>query len=334
MRSLPHNAMSLLAATALLAACDSTPKTTEPATDMESPNVAVFGGEWSEPVLLDEAVNSPSGELGPELSPDRLSLYFNSNRPLEGFASFNIWVSQRACLDCPWQPARPLPAPINGTDNGGQATLSRDGHLLFFLSNREGSEPLADGSGPSEDIWMATRKNPTDDFGWENPVRPASAPGCESDGRVNTEQHDQVGGYVVAAPGGNAQLYFTRAPELRIYRVTVGRDGNALDCAEPVTELGQPGRAPSVRADGRELIFWAPASRGGRGASDLWVSARRNVTDPWTTPVNLGAPINSPFGELDNGLSHDGTTLVFSSGQARGGLGLSDIWIATRKRGP
>lgn len=329
------DAAGALAAVALLVACNNTAAPTRPGADLAAPAFAVFGGEWSEPVLLDAAVNSPFRELGPELSPDKLSLYFNSDRPADGFAQFNIWVPQRTCLECPWQPARLLPPPINGTDNGGQATLSRDGHLLFFLSNRGGSEPLPDGSGPSEDIWMATRLNPNDDFGWQDPARPTSAPGCDGDGRVNTERHDQVGAYVVAAPGGNAQLYFTRdAPEGRVFRVTVDRHGNALDCAQPVTELEQPATAPSVRADGRELIFWAPTSRGGLGAADLWVSRRLNVVDPWSAPVNLGGPINSPFAELDNGLSHDGTTLVFAAGRARGGLGLNDIWVSTRSRGP
>jgi len=328
MRSLPHNAMSLLAATALLAACDSTPRTTEPVTDWGSPSFAVFGGEWSEPVLLDEAVNSPFREFGPEMSEDKLSLYFNSNRPLDGFAFFNIWVSRRACLDCPWQPARPLPTPINGVDNEGQATLSPDGHLLFFLSNRTGSEPLADGSGPSEDVWMTTRKDPNDDFGWENPVRLVSPAACEGDARVNTERNEFVSAYVLAASGGHADIYFGRQAA-GTFRATISRNGEVLSCAEPIGDLG----APSVRGDGRELIFWANRA-GGLGGADLWVSTRHNVTQPWSPPVNLGAPINTPFADLEPGLSHDGTTLVFSSAQARGGLGLQDIWIATRKRGP
>lgn len=81
------------------------------------------------------------------------------------------------------------------------------------------------------------------------------------------------------------------------------------------------------------MVFFS-GRPGGLGGADLWVSTRRNVTDPWSEPVNLGAPVNTSAAELDGSLSHDGTTLVFPAGAARGGLGLQDIWISTRRRGP
>lgn len=320
-----------LAAAALLVACNGETAPTESGTHIAPPAYAVFGGEWSEPVLLDAAINSPFLELSPHLSPRKLSLYFNTDRPVEGHADVTIWVSQRACLDCPWQPARPLPPPINVMDLAGVPTLSHDGHLLFWSSNRAGSEPLADGSAPSQDIWMATRKNPNDDFGWENPVRLVSPSFCAGEARVNTEGFESPGSYVVTAVGGHSHLYFVR--ESTPLRVTINHGGEVLSCAAQVTELGEPVGSPIiVRADGLELTFWAPPVRGGLGA-DFWVSTRRNVTEPWSTPENLGPPINTPIADLTGGLSHDGTTLVFSSGRARGGLGLTDIWISTRTRG-
>lgn len=285
--------------------------------------------EWSEPVRLGPEINSSARELAASLSPDKLSLYFNSNRA-EGLGEFDIWVSQRACLECPWEPAQNLGPPVNGSDNGGQAMISRDGHLLFFLSNREGSVPLADGSGLSEDLWMTRRTNPQDDFGWENPVNLGPY--------VNTEANETSPSYLVAAPDGHAQLYFSRAPDLGIFRATINRNGEVLAPAEPVSELGQPARSPRVRADGLELIFWANNRTDEAGTffpgADLWVSTRGNVTDPWSTPQNLGPPVNSPFADLEGRLSHDGTTLLFASGQARGSLGFQDIWISTRTRGP
>jgi hypothetical protein len=322
--------ITLGALLALVAAgCDGESAPTAPGADA-APALAVFGGDWSEPVLLDAAVNSPFRELSPRLSPDKLSLYFNTDVPVEGLPDLNIWVARRPCLDCPFEPARLLPPPVNGPDHAGVASLSHDGHILFWSSNREGSAPLADGSGPSQDIWMATRKDPKDDFGWEDPRRLVSPPECEGEARVNTEAFESPGSYVAVAPGAPAELYFGRQEDLRIFRVAIGRWGEVLGCAEPIPELAPPVRSPTVRADGLELVFWAP---GAVGASDVWSSTRRSVNEAWSAPENLGPPVNSPFADLAPGLSHDGTTLVFASGPARGGLGFQDIWISTRARG-
>src|SRR2546426_8181165 len=62
--------------------------------------------EWSEPVNLGSIINTTFNEQGPSLSNDELSLYFGSDRP-GGFGGFDIWVSRRACTDCPWE------APVN-----------------------------------------------------------------------------------------------------------------------------------------------------------------------------------------------------------------------------
>ena len=77
-----------------------------------------------------------------------------------------------------------------------------------------------------------------------------------------------------------------------------------------VQELSLPGIADgamTVRADGRELIFWsggAAASRPGTvGLADLWVSNRNSVNDAWSIPRNLGLPVNTPFAELSATLS-------------------------------
>jgi hypothetical protein len=327
-----RNALTPLAVAALVAACDGGAGPTQLAPTGADPAQSWRFSEWSEPVLLDGAVNSPHRELSPTLSPDGLSLYFNSDRPGAGPGLVNIWVARRACEACPWQAAQPLPAPVNGPGIHGTAVLSRAGHLLFWSSNRPGSEPAADGSEVSQDIWMVHRPDPRDDFGWADPVRIVSAPGCQGEGRVNTERDEFLGSHVVAETRGYATLYFGRdnAPPLQ---VRIDRHGQALGCAEAIAELGAAS-PPSVRADGKELVFTAAAGPDGIGGPDLWVSTRPNPTAPWSTPVNLGEPVNSPFADLIGaGLSHDGTTLLWASAAARGGLGRQDIWMSTRAPG-
>ena len=91
------------------------------------------------------------------------------------------------------------------------------------------------------------------------------------------------------------------------------------------------GGAPSVRKDGREMVFWASSRTPTLGGADIWATTRHNITDLWSTPVNLGAPINTAFADLEVAISAEGNTLVFSSGRQRApSLGLNDIWITTR----
>src|SRR5688572_16525842 len=92
--------------------------------------------EWSAPANLGPMINTTNAEASATLSPDGLSLYFSSDRP-GGLGGTDIWVSHRACAECPWS------MPINvGVLNSVAAesapSLSVDGHLLFFLSGRPG----------------------------------------------------------------------------------------------------------------------------------------------------------------------------------------------------
>jgi Tol biopolymer transport system component len=111
-----------------------------------------------------------------------------------------------------------------------------------------------------------------------------------------------------------------------------------LTLGEP-TNLGAPVNSsrseggPDISADGLSLYFSSDRS-GGRGGEDIWVATRPTQHDPWSTPVNLGAPVNSSASESFPCISADGLTLYFSDffyGSARpGGRGGKDLWMSTR----
>lgn len=64
--------------------------------------------------------------------------------------------------------------------------------------------------------------------------------------------------------------------------------------AQAVAELNTTSAdgCPIQSPDG--LSFYLASNRPGTlGGLDVWVATRTNVDDPWSTPVNLGAPINS-----------------------------------------
>lgn len=301
-----------LFAIALLAACS-----TEQAEGPSSPSYHFFGhSEWSEPVNLGATVNSAAQEGSPTLSPDGLSLYFQSNR-MGGVGGNDLWVSRRVCDDCAWGAPVNL-AVINTTANENGAELSNDGHLLFFQSNRPGSQLL--------DIWMSRRADPKDDLGWELPVNLGPD--------VKTAAQETGPEYLQNAEPGAPNLYFARGPNTEfqdIYLASVTRDGAVRGPVVLVAELSDPtvnDASPALRGDGRE-IFFNSSRVGTLGLSDLWVSTRRSLHDPWSTPVNPGAPLNTADDDNAPSLSLDGRTLVFTSTRP-GGLGRQDIWMATR----
>jgi Tol biopolymer transport system component len=107
--------------------------------------------------------------------------------------------------------------------------------------------------------------------------------------------------------------------------------GGGFGAAQPVVELNDPAAndiQPNVRKDGRELVFSSNRT-GTLGSQDIWVATRAHVDDPWSTPVNLGAAVNTAVSESRPSLSWDARTLLF--GRTPGPEGNSDIFITTRE---
>jgi Tol biopolymer transport system component len=85
---------------------------------------------------------------------------------------------------------------------------------------------------------------------------------------------------------------------------------------------------PSISADGLSLFFHSERS-GGYGNRDIWVARRATTNDAWTTPENVGPPVNTSHRDSSPDISPDGLTLYFDSDRP-GGSGESDIWVTTR----
>jgi len=272
---------------------------------------------WSDPENLGSSINTTFNEQGPTLSNDELSLYFGSDRP-GGIGGFDVWVSQRACKDCDWETPVNLGPAVNTPSDETGPGLSVDGHLLFFRSTRPGGAGLGD-------VFLSKRANPKDDFGWGVPV--ALGPD------VNTAAAEAGAEFLQSAEDGAANLYFNRAPPggtADLYAAAITRGGETRGPAVLIAELSHPtatDQGPTVRTDGREMLFFSTRP-GGAGGADLWTSTRRSVHDPWSTPQNL-IPLNSTGAEQQPSLSADGRTLVFASSRS-GSFGGTDIYVSTR----
>ena len=258
------------------------------------------GSEWSDPVNLGPAINTAANEVNPTLSPDALRLYFTSNCT-GGLGAQDIWVSRRDCHTCPWQEAVNLGSPINsGAVDGGPA-FSVDGLLLFFHSGRPG--------GPGgNDIYVSRRTNPNDDFAWGPPVLLGSD--------VNTPDIENAPEYLQSAEDGSANLYFNRGfigtSSADLYYAAVAHDGQTRGPATLVAELSLPGAneaSPTIRTDGREILFWSNRT-GAPGGSAIMMSTRRSIPDAWSAPELLPPPANAASGAIHPSLSRDGRTAM------------------------
>lgn len=121
----------------------------------------------------------------------------------------------------------------------------------------------------------------------------------------------------------------------------VAGSGNAFDDDPPqysdwsaMVNLGTPvntsasEQGPAVSKDGLSLYFHSDRA-GGFGGTDIYVSQRASVNDPWGLPQNLGPSINTPFNDSAAELSVDGHRLYFHR-NSPGGFGGSDIYVSRR----
>lgn len=309
--------------TTALAACADSTRAVLPAMDTPAAILTTGPewGPWSQPVNL-VSVNSPSVDNQPTLSRDELSLYFTSSRS-GGLGGNDIWVSRRLSVDSAWGTPVNLGAPVNSSSNDQGPALSPNGLMLFFHSERAG------GFG-AQDIYVVRRTDATDDFNWGAPHNLGS--------EVNTTNFEASAFYLPQVDDGPVSLYFGRGPtsvDIDMYSIGFTPNGQTLGEAARVSELnyhsaGVTDARPTVRADGKEVIFFSTRP-GGFGLADLWMSVRPNAHAPWSSPTNLGASVNTEFVDRTPWLSADGRTLLFSSNRP-GGVGDSDIWMSTRER--
>lgn len=319
-----HNSrvLAALASLALLLGCASEPDQTMAGPILAS-HTANFS-PWSDPVSLGPAINTSFNEQQAALSKDGLSLYFASNRPgTPGPGPNDIWVTHRSCLDCPWSEPTNLGAPVNTGANDAAPALSRDGHRLFFLSNRPGSM--------SSDIWVSWREHVQDDLGWQTPVN--LGPG------VNTPGFDGGPTYFENDGVGLPQLYFNHNPAPvnvggDIYVSEQAADGS-FGPATAVVELNSPDseQRPSIAHNGLEIYLYS--NRTGSSSFDIWVSTRESVLAPWSAPTNLGPPINGTTAELHPLIVSRGGTesLYFARNVATPPAMDLDLFVSTRRRG-
>ncbi len=257
-----------------------------------------------EPENLGKGVNTGDHEYLPTLTAGDRVLYFTRRiGRLE-----DIWMSR--WKDGRWLTAEKLGEPVNSDDYGeGSQAISPDGKSLYFAADRGDGKKIR-----GWDIYETQRS----DSGWTTPrmlPKPVntlsyeSQPCISADGRMLFFSSRRKGGY------GGKDLYVSYRKE----DCSWGKPRNL----GPVINTPGDEEVPFIHADGKTLYFGSNGHPG-MGGSDLYYS-KMDDTGGWSTPVNLGYPLNTRNNEAAlfvSGISGYG---YFASDQL-GGEGGYDLY--------
>jgi len=260
---------------------------------------------------LGPAVNSSDNEWMPRLSHDGLALHFQRNYE----SAVQGCVAMRATQQDSWNPATRYPeeadlAELVAAFGIIPGEMPSDGRECYYMDVRP------EGFGCS-DIYVFTQ-DPTNGA-WTGPVNlgdgvnsPAyeMMPSISPDGlELYFSDHQapfRPGGY------GNGDLWVTR----RLTRDAPWQEPVNLG---PRVNSGGADKRIHISADGLLLLFDS-RREGGYGGTDIYMTQRKTLKDPWGETVNLGPVVNTPDSEFNPGISPDGRMLYFVRN--------NDIWQA------
>ena len=186
-----------------------------------------------------------------------------------------------------WSEPANLGSNINSAADEYGATLSGDGSLLIFDSNRPG------GMG-RQDLYKSS---------WDGAAWGAST---TLGANVNTTGVD----YAPSLTGDASTLYFT-GNDWDLYSAAgiAGVYGGRAKVTQ-LSTVGSEEWAPGVSYDGATILFTARLRPGGFGGHDIWIAQK--VSGVWQAPTNIGAAINTAGDEYAGSLNAAGDHLYFS----------------------
>jgi len=265
------------------------------------------------PVHLGDGINTTFEEMTPVVTPNGKEIYFSrrfdpDNR---GGARDLQDVYHSRFQNNRWSPAKNLGAPINNEGPNAVFSVSPDGNKLLLM-NTYGADGRQKGMGLSISNRTAG--------GWSIP-QDVKMRRFYNKSFYNEYFLSNDGKVILLAVKrddtfGSRDLYVSFAEGNDIWTEPVNL-GNQINT--PGTEL-----SPFLAADGKTLYF---SSNGhpGFGRNDIFVS--RRLDDSWTnwsTPFNLGEPINSSGTDAYYSVPASGDFAYYISNQD--GFGKNDIF--------
>ena len=192
---------------------------------------------WSEPRSL-QNINTTENEGPQYISADGNLIVFVRCSDRKGFGGCDLYYSEKQ--SGAWSKPRNMGAPINTRAWESQPSLSADGNLLFFASNRKGSLG-------GKDIWRSARN---EDGSWSNPINLGSIVNTPDDDESPFFHPDGQTLYFMSKghPGmGGFDLFMTRKGE-------GGRWTAVKNLGYPINTKGNEG-ALFLSVDGTKAYF-------------------------------------------------------------------------------
>lgn len=259
-------------------------------------------------------VNSISPDFSPVISVDENALFFTSRRLRPDSSNFNIveattgeyfediYVSYKN-RDGEWQ--QPELLNINTMDHTATMNVSADGQTLFIYRDDNG-----DGN-----IYQSTLIGET----WSEPeIMPSVINSGSWETHLALSADENTIYFVSNRKGGlgGRDIY-------RVVRLPNGDWSKALNVG-PTINTPYEEDAVFISPDGNTLYFSSQGHKS-MGGFDIF-STTKDENDEWTTPKNIGYPINTVDDDVFFVTSADGRRAYYSSVKATG-IGEKDLYL-------
>ncbi len=265
---------------------------------------------------MGDVINSEFEDKAPMVSADGKTLIFTSQRPGkssainpdDGMYFEDIYISRWDTLKKMWSDAELIPGSLNTEGQDAATSISPDGKQIFLFKNDIEAESRGG------DIYVS-RLSSSGKWGapksMGKPINTTYAElgACSSpDGKTLYFTSERQGGL------GSLDIWMVK----RKTRIEWEKPVNLGNVVNTVEDEGGIFLAP----DGKTLFFTSKGHNS-MGGYDIFKTVLEN--GKWSTPINLGYPINTIYDDLCFSLSIDAQTGYISSNR-KGGLGARDVY--------
>ncbi len=263
-----------------------------------------------QPLNLGNSINTTSDEYINAVSADELLLYFTGRDPelSPTRAADRFFYAFRESDSVSWTPSKLAEPPLNTMENQGALTLTPDGRYVLFAGCQ-----WPDGLG-SCDIYAAMIRDgrvmePQNLGRTVNSSSWDSQPSLASDGRTLYFASNRPGGF------GNSDIWKSHLQDN-------GQWSIPENLGQIINTKGSE-MSPFIHPDGKTLYF-SSDRHPGMGGIDLFVTRLDDIGN-WSTPENLGYPINTPGDEINIIVNPRGNK-AYISAKLPEGMGGFDIY--------
>ncbi|GAA3648442.1 OmpA family protein [Flavivirga jejuensis] len=239
--------------------------------------------------------NSEASDFGAVKFND--SVYFTSDRDNKGFLKKKYKWTHQSFLDIyavkvdgdndTLGAIKPLTKTINSKLHEGNFCFTNDGNTLYISRSNytDGKKEFNEQSTNNIHLYKTTRVdgkwNELEKLEFNKNGFSYQHPALSPDGKKLYFSSDMEGGY------GNFDLYYVRIE-------VDGTTGDPVNLGETINTANRE-HFPFISQEGD--LFFASNGHLGLGMLDIFVSEQ--IKDEFTTPVNLGAPINSRYDDFN-----------------------------------